>query len=347
MATLLSARATWKLVRSGDLRARVRATRDGQAGIRLHLVAAALKLGVLDALAHEATTTGELVRRLGISNDEVFEPFLRTVAAAGLIAGGEDAPWRLTQRGRAVIEDDLVRASYEVFAGFHTGLYREMPQLLAGGPARRDVAEQGALIARISAAFEPFVLDVLTRTVTEHRPRRVLDIGCGAGLQLAAMLDAAPEAEGTGIDSDPGAAEIAQRTMVDRGLADRGHVLRAELRELLTEGATGPLAGPFDLILLANVIYYVPIGERVQCFRDIAEILSPRGTVLVISTAATPHLVSRHFDLLLRAQEGEMELPDVDTLVTQLSAAGLIPGPPRTIAPGNPLVAVAADRPGG
>jgi SAM-dependent methyltransferase len=205
---------------------------------------------------------------------------------------------------------------------------------------------QGALIARISAAFDPFVHDVLTRTVSENRPRRVLDIGCGSGLQLAAMLDAAPEAEGTGIDSDPGAAEIAQRTMVDRGLADRGRVLRAELRELLEEGSAGPLSGPFDLILLANVVYYLPIGERVQLFRDVAGLLAPGGTALIISTAATPHLVSRHFDLLLRAQEGEMELPDVDTLVGQLSAAGLTPGPPRRIAPGNPLVAVTARLPG-
>jgi SAM-dependent methyltransferase len=342
MAALLSPRATWKLVRSGDLRARVRATRDGQAAIRVSLVAAALESGVLDALAHEAQTTAELIRRLGVSNEDMLEPFLRTVAAAGLIADGGATPWRLTPRGTAVIEDDLVRASYEVFAGFHTGLYREMPQLLAGGAARRDVTEQGARIARISAAFEPFVLDVLARTVIEQRPRRVLDIGCGAGLQLAAMLDAAPDAEGTGIDSDAGAAELAQRTLVDRGLAHRGHVLHAELRDLLDEGATGRLGGRFDLILLANVIYYLPVGERVQLFRDIAALLAPGGTALVISTAATPHLVSRHFDLLLRAQEGEMELPDVDTLVGQLTSAGLTPGPPRRIAPGNPLVAVAA-----
>jgi hypothetical protein len=107
MATMLSARATWKLVRSGDLRARVRATRDGQAAIRVHLVAAALESGLLDALAQEAQTTAELVGRLGVSNEEVFAPFLRTVAAVGLITERQDAAWRLTPRGTAVIEDDL------------------------------------------------------------------------------------------------------------------------------------------------------------------------------------------------------------------------------------------------
>jgi SAM-dependent methyltransferase len=50
----------------------------------------------------------------------------------------------------------------------------------------------------------------------------VLDIGCGAGLYLAAMLEAAPYATGIGVDADPDAAALA---------------------------------------LLANVIYYVPVNS--------------------------------------------------------------------------------------
>ena len=61
---------------------------------------------------------------------------------------------------------------------------------------------------------------------------------------------------------------------------------------------------------------------------------------------ATTQLVSRHFDLLLRAQAGAMELPDADDLVDQLRAAGLQPEPPQRIAPGTPLVAVRATLPG-
>ena len=73
---------------------------------------------------------------------------------------------------------------------------------LRGGPGRRDTVEQGEVIARLSAAISPLVRDLLVRTVTERRPRRVLDIGCGAGLHLAAMLEAAPDATGIGVDAD-------------------------------------------------------------------------------------------------------------------------------------------------
>ena len=338
MARLSRARTLLTLLRSGDLRTRLRVTRDGQAAIRLGLGAAALDTGVLDALAGGPATTAELARRVGAAGEDLLAAFLRVLAAAGL-AREEGGRWSLAAGGRAVVDDDLVRASYEAFAGFHTGLYRELGPVLAGGSRRRDVVEQGGVIARVSAAFEPFVDAVLRETVAAGAPRRVLDVGCGAGLQLATMLAAAPGAEGVGVDTDEDAAALARRTLADRGLAERAQVLRADVRDLAAES-------PFDLVLLANVVYYVPAGERVALLRSLAELLAPGGILLVVTTAATPQLVSRHFDLLLRAQQGAMELPEVDLLVDQLREAGLEPAAPRRIAPGTPLVAVSAVRPG-
>jgi SAM-dependent methyltransferase len=341
---MFSTRALGKLLRTGNVRARVRATRDGQAAVRLQLVRAALECGVLDALAGAPADTAELARRIGATEASVSVAFLRVLAAAGLIRGGEGAAWQLTGAGRAVVRDDLVRASYEAFGGFHTELYRELPTLLSGGPRRRDVIERGALIARISAAFEPFVEDVLVRTVVDRDPTRVLDIGCGAGLQLVTMLDAAPGAHGVGVEADADAAALARRTLERRKVADRATVLPLDIRAAFDGGRPETLAAPFDLAVLANVIYYVPLGERVALLKGIAGLLAPGGALLLITTVAVPQLFSRHFDLLLRAQEGRMELPDVDVLVGQLAEAGLHAGLPRRIAPGNPLVALTATR---
>lgn len=345
MPPLISTRALWTLARAGNVRARVRANREGAAGIRLHLAGAAVETGLLDALAGGGASLGELARRLGADDEALLAAFVRVVASAGLVHGRDDGRWQLTARGRAIVDDDLVRATYQAFPGFHTGLYRGLPHQLTGGAPRRDVAEQGALIARISAAFEPFVLDQLTRALAAQAPRRVLDIGCGAGLQLAAMLESVPTADGVGIDADADAAALAERTLRDRGLAGRGHVVRAGLREAAAD-RTGRFAEPFDLALLANVIYYVPMAERVALLRDAALLLSPGGTLFLVTTVATPQLFSRHFDLLLQAQEGEMELPDAEGLLGQLSAAGFRAAPPRPIAPGAPVVTVTAVRDG-
>jgi 2-polyprenyl-3-methyl-5-hydroxy-6-metoxy-1,4-benzoquinol methylase len=209
------------------------------------------------------------------------------------------------------VDDDLVRAAYQAFPGFHTALYRELGRLLAGGPARRDVAEHGELIARVSAAFELLVLGALTRAVAERAPRRVLDIGCGARLEPVAMLDAAPGADGVGIDVDDGAVVLAQRTLEQRGLAGRGQVLHADVRK--PPDPSGPLAAPFQFALLANVLYYVPMAKRVALLRHIAGLLAPGGVVFVVTTVAVSQLFSRHLDLLLRAQEEQMELSSAES----------------------------------
>jgi SAM-dependent methyltransferase len=341
MSRFIEAPAVWKLLRTGDLRARLRATRDGIAGIRLHVAAAALGTGVLDALAAGGASTADLARGTGASDERLLDAFLRVVAAAGLVRGGGGGPWRLTGRGRAVIDDPLVRASYEGFSGLHTAVYRDLGPLLAGGPRRRDIAESGELIARLSGGFEPLVVGALSRAVAERGPRRVLDVGCGGALELSAMLAAAPEAEGVGIDVDAGAVELAGRTLASRALTDRAQVLHLDVREA---AAHPSLARPFDFALLANVLYYLPVPERVAFLRTVRELLAPGGVLFLVTTVAAPQFFSRHLDLLLRAQEGQMELSDADTLAEQLRLAGFAPGPARPVAVGTPVVTLAAER---
>ena len=63
------------------------------------------------------------------------------------------------------------------------------------------------------------------------------------------------------------------------------------------------------------------------------------------TTVAAPQVFSRHFDLLLQAQEGEMEFSDAATLADQLRQAGLTPEKVVPVIPGLPIVTVTATRP--
>jgi predicted O-methyltransferase YrrM len=279
MARMPNPRVLAEVLRSGNLRARLRAAREGLTGVRLQLIAAALDLGLLDALGEGPAGTEQLAGRLGAGDHDLLVAYLRVLAAAGLITG--EGSWRLTRFGRAVVSDDVVRASYEGYGGYHTELYRELPALLRGGPRRRDTVESAELIARLSAAIYPLIRDLLVRTVTARRPRRVLDVGCGAGLHLAAMLEAAPDATGLGVDVDPDAAALARRTLRERGLADRAGVEVLDIRQAIAAGLPGALADGIDLALLANSIYYAPLDERVELLRAVAGLLAPGGAPVV------------------------------------------------------------------
>src|SRR3954454_2040697 len=331
MARMPNPRVLAEVLRSGNLRWGLRAAREGLTGVRVQLVAAALGLGLLDALGEGPASTEQLAGRLGAVDHALLAAYLRVLAAAGLITA--EGSWRLTRFGRAVVGDDVVRATYEGFAGYHTELYRELPALLRGGPRRRDTVERGEVIARLSAALYPLVRHLVVRAVTERRPHRVLDIGCGAGLYLAAMLEAAPEATGICVDVDHDAAALARRTLSERGLADRASVEEVDIGKALAAGRPGALTDRIDLALLANSIYYVPVDERVELLRAVTRLLAPGGALVVVTTVAGPQLFSRHLDLELRAQEGRMELPAVDALLAQLRDAGRQRDPPERIGP--------------
>lgn len=334
----MDVRTSIKVLRSGDVRARLAAVRDGRAAIRLSTVAAGLHTGVLEVLAGGAATAEEVAGRISATDRDLVRAFLEALATTGVVTRRGDR-FALSRRGLAVLEDRMVRASYTAFSDFHTGLYRELGTQLAGGPGRDDVSRQAAVIAELSEAMQPFSDTLLRNLVVERNPESVLDVGCGVGHQLATMLEVVPGATGTGIELDPESAELARRHLTDRGVADRAQVLVGDARELLGD------VEPVDLALLANVVYYVPVDERVELFRAVRERVRPGGRVVVISTALLDDPFSRHFDLLLRAQEGRMELPDLDRLVGQLAEAGLVPGAPRRISYGDPLSAVVADRP--
>ena len=138
--------ATTKLLRGGGL-SWLRVARDGLAAVRVAVGAAGLSTGVLECLRDGPADTASVRARLGLDDAGLLEPWLRVLQGHGLVrasAGG----WSLSRRGRRLLDDEVVRAAYEGFAGYHTGLYRELPSQLHGGPARRDIAEHGETIAQ-------------------------------------------------------------------------------------------------------------------------------------------------------------------------------------------------------
>jgi len=329
----------FRLARAGDVRSRLTAARAGQAAVRVAATAAGLRTGLLDLLGQGPATTSALATRCGWSDESLLTSFLLTLTELGLVrTSGEQ--WQLTRRGRAVLADDVVTAMYEAFDGYHTGLYRELEEQLSGGHGRQDIAEKGQLIARLSRAMDPFVTDFLQSQLQEVQPRTVLDIGCGSASHLVHMLRMAPAASGMGVETDPAAAGLARTRLSDESLSHRARIVEGDVRQVL-----GSMTESFDLVLLANVIYYLPADERVPLLRAVAERVEHGGAVVVVTTALTDAVFSRHFDLLLRAQAGEMGLPTVSELSGQLRAAGLRPGRPQRIALGEPLTAVLATRP--
>jgi SAM-dependent methyltransferase len=332
-----------KVAREGSPRARLRAFRDGRAAVRLAATRTLLESGLLDALTNAggAADAAHLTEAAGLADVDLSRALLEVGGAYGLVRWGVGG-WTLTRRGRSLLGDQTGRAMVEALGGYHVDLYRELPEQLRGGPGRNDLDENAELIARVSSALAPFVRDTVVRAVEEVRPHRVLDIGCGEGEYLTAMLQQSATARGVGLENDERvAAKASQR--LSAPLGGRGQVVVGSAPADLAR-AQQALGGPADLVLLANVIYYVPLADRAAFLRDVAEVTAPGGAVLVVTTVVEPTAGSRHIGLLFQAQRTPMLLPTAEGLVADLRRAGLNPDKARRVTPGEPVVAVLSRR---
>ena len=99
-----------------------------------------------------------------------------------------------------------------------------------------------------------------------QRDRRVLDVGCGAGVDLARF--AAAGAHVTGVDISPRALRLAAGNLSQRGL-------RARL--LVADGEALPLPDEsFDYVFAHGVVQYT--GEPRRLVDETARVLAPGGT---------------------------------------------------------------------
>ncbi len=144
---------------------------------------------------------------------------------------------------------------------------------------------------------ETLVGAALARIADRDRPRRVLDLGTGAGGLLLALLSELPGAWGLGVDRAPGALEAARRNAETHGLGGRARFLAGDWGSALTAGwdvilcnppyvRSGEIAG-----LAPEVARFEPpaaldggpdgLGAYRRVLPEIARLLAPGGLAAV------------------------------------------------------------------
>jgi 4-hydroxy-2,2'-bipyrrole-5-carbaldehyde O-methyltransferase len=295
------------------------AWRDAAPFVRLHFLAVAVEIGLLEELGRGPATADQLSVRLAIGDQALFGALLNlgTVLRELRFRGGS---WSL--RGRrskalAAPQADTMRAMVQEALRYDAAVYARLDQHLLGAPPGDYLQATGAVIARASRLVEPALAPWLRSLVAARHPQRVLDVGCGTGVYLIhAAAAGGSQLTGLGVDLDATVVGLARQRLAEAGLAGRFQVHQADIRTIQLPAAS------FDLVLLFQNIYYFTEDQRPDLLDRLHGLLAPGGALVLASLFAGRSLAAAHYDLLFRATAGCGPLPRRQQLDRQLHDAG-------------------------
>ena len=238
------------------------------------------RLGLFAAMADgEAVTAGELADRTGLHERWLLE-WLRGIAAAELLDTADGDRFTLSPAAHAVlVDEDHLAFAGGAFAGglpsdyvdriaeaFRTGLG---PDYDSRGAAGAHTTER-MLGPWARSALVPVILPRLDGVIGKlEAGGRVLDLGCGGGVAMAAIAEAFPTAEVDGVDLSHHA--------IDRAEANLAHLPSASVRHGRAEEVTD--AAAYDLVLTFDCLH--DMTRPADAISAVRRAIAPDGTWLV------------------------------------------------------------------
>jgi SAM-dependent methyltransferase len=274
-------------------------------------VAAAVEAGIFAALHGAPASPDSLARQLGLDGRAVAI-VLPVLAELGLVEEEAGGRFRLTSRGERDLGDPasptyqagglpLWLENLRTWTRLPDALRSGRPLEQAGAGDAEDPATGRERIARFMAGMAAAPGERVHRlvdAVLARRPHaaRLLDLGGGPGHIAKAFLDRGLQVV---LVDRP---EVVDFVRVEYGLE--------RLRGLRTVGAdflADPLPpGPFDLLLLSNVLHMLSPEAAVQLLRKAHDVLAPGGVLAIADfiRGRSPRAARFALVMLLRTEGG-------------------------------------------
>jgi SAM-dependent methyltransferase len=317
----------------------VLAIADSRRFVRACFLASAAQSGLLPLL-RTGCALEDLVAQSGSTRPDRLEAWLAVGVELGELRRRGDRYAVVGRRARVLASGDpLLGAHYRSMLEYQSAPYSELSALLGSGASdgRDDLERHAGTIAQVSLAAAPFITPFLQKAVESMRPKRVLDVGCGSGVYLRALLDADPQLRVEGIELAPDvASETAERLRAE-GLSDRATVHTGDVRDF-----EPPAGRPFDLVTVCNSIYYFDPNERVALCRRLSRLLARDGILLVTTMTRPGSIASAHLHLMLCCQSGAAGLPAGGEIEADLRTAGFDVLESLRLVPTEPFVGIIA-----
>jgi C-methyltransferase len=248
-------------------------------------IVAGLELGLFAALAEGPLDGAAVAARVGAAAHGV-RVLLNALVVSGLLVR-EGAAYALTPGARAHLVPGAPGYLGEVVPVLAEprmwGDFRGLADTLRrGGEAPDPEADAGGhpfwqTFARHSVSLASTSANALANHIAPwfaERPAvRLLDVACGAGVYGLTLAQRFGQTEATLLDWPHVLSEVRPRAE-QRGVAHRVRYLEGDLRHL-------DFGGPYDLVLLSNIMHHFDRASNVALARRAAAALAPGGRLVV------------------------------------------------------------------
>ncbi|MGW5863173.1 methyltransferase domain-containing protein [Streptomyces sp. NPDC055239] len=294
---------------------------------RARVLGTALDLGVFTGLVRGPRGTHGLAAELACDT-EALRLLLAALEEFGLVTGGAEESWTLTDLSRAYLVEggrgylgrhfDDVLAEWDQWSGL-TELVR------AGGHGGGELGapESRGLYPGMFAGMFPVSVRAAFHVVRELSLRglplpgeagRVLDFAAGSGEWGIALAAADPEARVVAHDS-PELLNTARERAAEFGVAERFRFVPADLtRDYAGDFTKAPFPdGCFDTVVLSHLGRFVGPDATERLVQECARLLRPGGTLLVVDVMRqapgkpAPHRSMIALSLLVNTEAGGIQ----------------------------------------
>ncbi|MDF5753655.1 class I SAM-dependent methyltransferase [Spongiactinospora sp. TRM90649] len=299
------------------------------------LLKTAVSMGVFDHLAAGPASADTVARGLGCA-PRGMRILLNALAAVGL-AEERDGHYALPPGAEPLLVsgspaylgdmvkvmssdwewDALKRLDDAVRRG---GTVMEVHAETPGYEYWEDFAAYAVAVARPTADV---VADALKSWASGRDTMDVLDVACGHGLYGLTLAQRNPQAQVWALDW-PNVLTQVDRHADQAGVADRVHHVPGDMFEV-------PLGGPYDVILVTNVLHHFSEEKAGELLARLAPALRPDGKIVLVGFTLgdenpaddpAPHL----FSILMLAWTFEGEVHSIEAYDRMLTRAGFTGG---------------------
>jgi hypothetical protein len=250
-------------------------------------VYAAAQLGIADTLTEGPLTADEIAKKVD-AHPEMTYRLMRMLAGYSLFAQRDDERFELDTLGEFLRSDSPMSVRpfallmghpvhWEDWAHFTETVRTGEPAIpkLRGMSTWEYVGsnpEYGAIFGRGMGNLSTLETESVLAAYDFTRFNKIVDVGGGLGMLLAAILGKATGA--TGVLSAPPSVEAAQAVLQQAGVADRCTIESASFLEAIPPGG--------DAYLVKHVVHDWPEAEALQILNNIRAAISPKGKLLVM-----------------------------------------------------------------